>query len=241
MATRVLVIGGGGFLMERGPSLLDRHFLHATGKHNPRICFIPTASGDAEEFLAKYYRTFGKLDCRPSHLAFFRKRRKGSVPLDRIADYLLRQDAIYVGGGNTRSMLAVWREWGLDRVLRRAGRAGILLGGMSAGAICWFKSGATDSLQDERLAPLPGLGLLPGSCAPHFGAEPWRRRDFRTLILNRRLPAGLGIDDGAAVLFEGQVITQVVSAVPGATAYRVARKGDAVVEQRLVADRLSRR
>lgn len=106
----------------------------------PRICFVGTAAGDAEFMLAKYYKAFTKLRCRPSHLAFFRKPRPHGVPLDRIEETLLGQDAIYVGGGNTRSMLAVWREWGLDRILRKAWESGVLLGGMSAGAICWFET-----------------------------------------------------------------------------------------------------
>jgi len=132
--------------MERGPSALDEFFVRATAKRRPRVCFIPTGSGDSEEFLSKFYATFSKLDCRPNHLAFFRKLRRNAIPLDKLEQGLLAQDAIYVGGGNTRSMLAVWREWGLDRILRKAWRRGILLGGISAGAICWFQAGASDSV-----------------------------------------------------------------------------------------------
>src|SRR5882762_6818076 len=146
MTRCIVAIGGGGFLMERGLSHLDEYFVRAAGVRRPRVCFVSTAAGDPEEMLEKYYRAFSQLGCRPSHLAFFRKGRRGSIPLDGIEKGLLAQDAIYVGGGNTRSMLAVWREWGLDRILRKAWNSGVVLGGMSAGAVCWFEYGATDSL-----------------------------------------------------------------------------------------------
>src|SRR5688572_16111650 len=183
MTRRIIAMGGGGFLMERRPSLLDEYFVRAAGTRNPKVCFISTGAGDPEDWLAKYYRVFTRLGCRPSHLAFFRKPRHGSVALTQIEKRLLAQDAIYVGGGNTRSMLAVWREWGLDRILTMAWNAGVLLGGMSAGAICWFRYGATDSvLGTGRSSAISCLGLLPGSCSPHFDGEPRRRGDFRHLI-----------------------------------------------------------
>jgi peptidase E len=239
MTRRIIAIGGGGFLMERRPSLLDEYFVRATGARSPKVCFISTAAGDPEEMLAKYYKAFSKLSCRPSHLAFFRRPRRGSIPLDQIERRLLAQDAIYVGGGNTRSMLAVWREWGLDQVLRRAWNAGVLLGGMSAGAICWFKHGATDSvLGPGRSSALSCLGFLPGSCSPHFAGEPRRRRDFRRLIARGSLPSGIGIDDGVAVLYRNQTIAEVVSSRTSATAYRVGRASGAVVVTPLPATRL---
>lgn len=220
---RIVAIGGGGFLMDRKSSALDEFFVRATDARRPRVCFISTGAGDPELMLARYYKAFTKLGCRPSHLAFFRKPSRAAIPLDRMEQELLSHDAIYVGGGNTRSMLAVWREWGLDAVLRKAWKSGVLLGGMSAGAICWFEYGATDSvLGPGRSSALPCLGLLPGSCCPHFDGEPHRRADFRRLIADRELPPGIGIDDGAAVLFTGSSVAQVVSSRNGAAAYRVA-------------------
>jgi peptidase E len=234
-------MGGGGFLMERRPSLLDEYFLRATGVRIPKICFIGTGGGDPEEALARYYNAFSRLGCRPSHLAFFRKPRRGSIPLDRIERGLLAQDAIYVGGGNTRSMLAVWREWGLDRILRKAWKAGVLLGGISAGAICWFKYGATDSvLGPGRSSALPCLGFLAGSCSPHFDGKPRRRSDFRRLIARGELSPGIGIDDGVAVLYRNQAIAEVVSSRTGATAYRVGVASGSVVLSPLPARRLDR-
>ncbi len=211
--------------MERGISPLDEFFVRAAAKHRPRVCFIATGSGDSEHSLGKFYKTITALDGRPSHLAFFRKPRPGAIPLDRIEKGLLTQDAIYVGGGNTRAMLAVWREWGVDNILRTAWNNGVLLGGVSAGAICWFEYGATDSvLGPGRSTALRCLGLLPGSCSPHFDSEPRRRPDFHRLIARGELPPGIGIDDGVAVLFHDRRLIKVLSARPGATAYRVARK-----------------
>jgi peptidase E len=236
MTRRIVAIGGGGFLMERRPSKLDAFFVEAARVRRPRICFVSTGGGDPEEALAKYYKAFSRFDCRLAHLAFFRKPRSGAIRLDDIEQGVLAQDAIYVGGGNTRSMLAVWREWGLDKILRKAWDAGVLLGGISAGAICWFEFGATDSvLGPGRSTALPCLGLLPGSCSPHFDGELHRREDFGRLVRNGDLPAGIGIDDGVAVLYEDRAIKQVVSANNGSTAYRVSKGGNSVVFEALPA------
>ena len=220
--------------MEPDNPLLDLYFLQITGKPRPKICLISTGSGDAEEGLERFYAAFAKYPCEPSHLAFFRKPRPGAIPLDAIEHCLLEQDAIYVGGGSTRSMLAVWREWELDQVLRKAWQAGILLGGISAGAICWFEYGATDSiLGPGRSSTLRCLGFLAGSCAPHFDGERHRRLDFHTLIASGHLPPGIGIDDGAAVLFENECLTEVVASRPQATAYRVTVEAGVVGEEPL--------
>jgi dipeptidase E len=234
MPRRIMAIGGGGFLMERGVSQLDEYFVRATEVRRPRVCFIATAAGDPELMLARYYKAFAKLDCRASHLAFFRKPRPGAISLHRMEKGLLAQDAIYVGGGNTRSMLAVWREWGLDAILKKAWRSGVLLGGMSAGAICWFEYGATDSvLGPGRSSALSCLGFLPGSCSPHFDGEPHRRTDFRRLISSKKLPPGIGIDDGVAVLYRERAVAEVVSTKSGAAAYWVAPRSGTVAVQPL--------
>jgi peptidase E len=234
-------MGGGGFLMERRPSRLDAYFIETAGVRRPRICFVSTGGGDPEESLAKYYRAFSRFDCRLSHLAFFRKHRPGAIRFNEIEQGILAQDAIYVGGGNTRSMLAVWREWGLDKILRKAWDAGILLGGISAGAICWFEFGATDSVLASRSTALPCLGFLPGSCSPHFDGESNRRKDFRRLILEGKLPVGIGIDDGAAVFYEDRKIKEVVSAKGGATAYRATKSRASVMFEALPTRHLASR
>jgi dipeptidase E len=226
MVSKLIAIGGGGFLMEPENLLLDRYCLDCTGKTVPKICFIPTASGDSEDFIERFYAAFARYSCQPSHLAFFRRLRSNAVPLTDIEGHLLDRDIVYVGGGNTRAMLAVWREWDLDRILRKAWESGIVLAGMSAGAICWFEYGASDSSYTDRLSPLPGLGFIPGSCTPHYNDEANRRGDFHQLIQNEEIPSGVGIDDGAAVLFEGQQAIEVVASRSTAKAYRVKKLED---------------
>lgn len=223
-------------MMEPNNPLLDRYFLDSTGKSCPRICFVPTGGGDPEDTLAHFYNTFSHYACEPCHLAFFRKPRSGAIPLYDMERHLMEQDAIYVGGGNTRSMLAVWREWGLDGLLWKVWHAGILLGGLSAGAICWFQYGASDSVFGPgRSTALRCLGFLEGSCAPHFDGESHRRSDFHALIASGQLPPGLGVDDGAAVFFENGRIVDVVASRPQAQAYRVIVRAGVVAEEPLAA------
>ena len=141
MTSKLIAIGGGGFSMEPENPLLDLYCLNATGKSKPKVCFLGTASGDSPDYIARFYAAFANYDCKASHLAFFRKTSAGAVPLDEIATHLLSQDLIYVGGGNTRNMLAIWREWQVDKVLKQAWEQGCVLAGVSAGAICWFEIG----------------------------------------------------------------------------------------------------
>ena len=234
--SRLIAIGGGGFLMEPENQLLDRYCLECTGKITPKVCFIPTASGDSEEFLSRFEQAFSRYSCVRSHLTFFRKPRAGSILLDNnLEQNLLNQDLIYVGGGNTRAMLAVWQEWNLNEILKKAWQSNVLLAGMSAGAICWFDYGGSDSSSDNEMSPLPGLGLIHSSCTPHYDGESNRRPDFHSLIKNRQLPSGIGIDDGAAVLFEGQQIAEVVASRPMAKAYKVELKDGEIIERSLAA------
>src|ERR1044071_3244673 len=142
---RILAIGGGGFLMEQKPSPIDDYMLQLTAKDKPRICFVSTASGDLPKHIDQFYAAFSRGRCEPSHLAFFREPRLKALTIEGFAQSLLSQDAIFVGGGNTRAALAVWREWKVDLVFREALNSGVLLAGMSAGAMCWFECGLTDS------------------------------------------------------------------------------------------------
>jgi peptidase E len=228
---RIVPIGGGGFLMEPGPSLLDEYVIGLTGKTCPRVCFISTASGDAEDHLQKFYAAFGRFRAELSHLAFFRHPRPGAIGLGEIEQRLVDQDLIYVGGGNTRSMLAVWREWGLPQLLRKAGDRGAVLAGVSAGAICWFEWGASDSTAPgTRSSALRCLGFLKGSCSPHWGGEVHRRRDFHALVRSGALPAGYGIADGAAALFTDGKLAEAVSGDGVAGVCRVELVGDRLRE-----------
>jgi dipeptidase E len=217
MADRVVVaMGGGGFSMEPDNLLLDRFVLSLARSTRPRVCFVPTASGDADGYVAGFYRSFATLDCQPADLQLFRR---------NVADlhsFVLAQDVIYVGGGNTANLLAVWRVHELDRVLRRAWEHGVVLCGVSAGMNCWSEQSLTDSFGPTRLAPLrDGLRLLPGSCCPHYDDEAQRRPTFRRMVGDGDLAAGWAADDGAALVFAGDQVKEVVASRPGANAYRV--------------------
>lgn len=218
-AKRILAIGGGGFLMEDGPSPVDRFILQLTGKARPRVCYVGTPNGDMPDGIEKFYAAFPPGRCEPSHLAFFRKPSHASIPLADFGRHLLAQDAIFVAGGNTKSALGVWREWGVDRVFAQAYAAGILLCGMSAGAMCWFEAGLTDSYWGAGYRPLPCLGLLPGACAVHYQSDPERRVRLHAAVAAGALCAPVvAIDDGCAVLYEEGAIGRVVRWQAGAGA-----------------------
>jgi dipeptidase E len=230
---RILALGGGGFLMENRHSPIDQYLLRLTGKARPRICFVSTAGGDLPEAIEKFYEAYGALDCEPCHLAFFRNPVPGAVPLANIAETLLAMDAIFVGGGNTRSALAVWREWGLHDIFQRALATGVLLSGVSAGAICWFESGLTDAIWGAGLQPLRCLGFLGGACSVHFHSEPGRRDKLHEGVQARLFTEAIGIDDYAGVLYEDGRIARVLSWRRGATAYRVTSREGRVLEEAL--------
>ncbi len=209
---QIVALGGGGFSV--GESLaVDRYVLRQARGERPRVAFVGTASGDADSYLVRYYAAFSGLACETTHLPFFRR-------TPDLRSFVLEQDVIYVGGGNTKSMLAVWREWGLPEILREAWESGTLLAGISAGAMCWFEQGVTDSAGDT-LGPMDCLGFLPGSCCPHYDGESERRPSYHGLVAERRIAPGIAIDDAGAVHFVGRELEQVVCAKRGATAYRL--------------------
>jgi len=216
----VVAIGGGGFSMEPDNTLIDDHVLdlarHVRGSARPRVCFLATASGDAPGYIADYYAAFA-LRAEATHLALFVR------TVDDIDGFLMGQDVVYVGGGNTENMLAIWRVHGVDRILRRAWEAGVVMAGHSAGSLCWFETGTTDSFGMGLAALSGGLGLLPGSHAPHYDGEPTRRPHYQRLVAEGILPDGYAADDGAALVFAGIALTEVVASRPGARGYRVER------------------
>jgi dipeptidase E len=223
---RIVAIGGGP-LDEPNVGPLIRFLIELTGKRRPRVLFLPTATGDVPSYAMSFYATFA-LIAEASHLDLFDRR------TDDLRPAILEQDLIFVGGGNTANLLAIWRVHGLDALLREAWETGVVLSGVSAGANCWFESSVTDSF--GPLAALPtGLGLLSGSFCPHFDGEPLRRPRFHELIGSGGLPAGYAADEEAAIVFEGRSLAEVVAGRRGAAGYRVERDGDGVREQRLEA------
>lgn len=227
---RILAIGGGGFLMEDAASPVDRLILELTGKSNPRVCYIGTPSGDMPDGIEKFYAAFPADCCVPSHLAFFRKPSPGGISLGEYKDHLLQQDAVFVGGGNTKSALGVWREWGVPEVLLQAYRSGMLLSGMSAGAMCWFESGLTDSFWGVGYRPLQCLGFLGGACAVHYNSDPQRRARLHGAIEAGVLPAAIAIDDFSAVLYENGEVARVFRWSTGAGAFAVSIQSGKAVE-----------
>ena len=213
--------------MEPDNLLLDQFVLSLARSSPPRVCFVPTASGDAEGYVARFYRAFTSLDCRPSDLQLFN--RSGSD----LESFVLGQDVVYVGGGNTANLLAVWRLHGLDRILRMAWEEGVVLCGLSAGMNCWFAESVTDSFSLAELAPLhDGLALLGGSACPHYDGEEQRRPTFRRLVADGELSDGWAADDGAALVFAGAELVEVVTSRPDARGYRVERSADGGVSER---------
>jgi peptidase E len=230
---QIVVMGGGGFGMEPRNPRLDRYVLSLTKKGSPHVCFVATASRDSQDFIRRFHLAFEKHPCRHSDLPLFV--RDGRDP----GKFLMEQDVIYVGGGNTANLLAVWRVHGIDKVMRRAWEKGIILCGLSAGMICWFESSVTDSFGPlQRLDD--GLGLLPGSACPHYDGDARRRPTFQRLIGERKLPAGMAADDGGAIHFIGRKIHRCVASRVNARAYRVGMRDGHVVEKALPTMLLSR-
>ena len=228
---QIIAMGGGGFSMEPHNLLLDRYVLAQTGKTRPRVCFVGTASGDAIGYIERFYTAFRTLECEPCHLSVF------NGPLGSWRDYVLSKDVIYVGGGNTRNLLALWRDWGLDRIMREAWEQGIVMAGVSAGSICWFEAGVTDSIPGP-LTPLPCLGFLKGSNCPHYDGEANRRPSYHSLMGAGQIVPGIACDDGAAVHFVGDELHRIVSSRKTARAYRVTVAGKSVDEKEIVPDYL---
>jgi dipeptidase E len=230
---QIVAMGGGSFGASPDHPLLERYVLSLTRRKRPRVCFIGTATGDADTYVARFYATFTKLGCIPTHLSLFTR-------TPDVEKTLLAQDVIYVGGGNTKSMLAVWAEWNLPRILRLAWRRGIILTGVSAGAICWFDHGVTDSWAGH-LAPLECLGFLPGACCPHYDSEKDRRPSLQRFVATGALPNAIALDDGAAAHFVGRQLRRVVVARPNALGYTVRKFGKASIEEPVDVERLNAR
>ena len=215
---QIIAMGGGGFSMEPENPLLDLYVLQQAHKPRPKVCFFPHATDDATRYALRFFNAFTQLDCVPSTLSLYH-----TAPMPDMSGFLLSQDVIYVGGGNTKSMLAVWREWGMDAMLRQCYEAGVVLAGISAGANCWFEEYITDSATPELSALKNGLGFLPGSFCPHYDGEAERRPTYQRLVATGEVKDGLACDDGAAAHFVDGVLVRVVSSRAKAQGYHLKR------------------
>ena len=228
---RLLALGGHDFTArpaDRAVCELMLRLATARAGGRPRICLLPTASGDTSEQIGRFYAAFGERPCEPSDVSLFRL---GRQPVE-LRDHLLAQDLIYVGGGSLLNLLAVWEAHDLGAILSLAWRRGIVLAGQSAGALCWFEAGITKS--SGRAEPGAGLGLLAGSLCVHYNNEPDRRAAYLDAV-GDGMPDGYGLDDYAGLLWEGAGAPSAVTAQRGARAYQVAADEDGVVESPLPA------
>lgn len=231
MKRHIVAIGGAALVPDAGNFKLERYILEVCGKAKPRVCFVPTASGDDVTYVARFFESYARFGCELDVLRFFRR-----TPPD-LGAYLAAFDVVHVGGGNTRSMLATWAHWGFDRVLREAWERGTVLCGSSAGSICWFEGGVTDSVAGA-LTAMTCLGFLAGSNCPHYDGEVERRPAYHRLAAAGELGGGYACDDGVALHYEGGEVREIVSSRETSRAYRVERDGTAARETPLEAVRL---
>ena len=190
---QIIAIGGGGFGRNPNQRIIEKYIIDQSSESRPNVLFIPTASAEDKSYIVNFYSCFNGLDCNPSHLNLFQR-------TPRIEGLINKADIIYVGGGNTKSMLAVWKEWKLDKLLFKAYNEGTVLAGVSAGAICWFDTGITDSWA-SNLNYIDCLGILPGSCCPHYDSEKDRRPSVHKFIEQEKIKSVYAIEDGAAIHF----------------------------------------
>lgn len=223
---QIVAFGGGGFSMESGNPLLDGYVLGLAPSARPRVCFLPSASGDADHYIVRFYRAFDAGRCEPSHISLFRREQGASD----FRSHLLSQDIVYVGGGSLISLLGVWRAHGLDSILREAWEAGVILCGLSAGSLCWFDEAVTGFHGEPRR--VDGLGFLPWSNCVHYEAGGKRGESYRGFLLDGMRP-GYAAEDGSALHFKGLRLDRVVSSRPEARGWRLERRGDGISETRL--------
>ena len=199
----IVAIGGGGFGRSLGALKIEKYITSLVKKERPKICFIPTASGDNDQYKLNFYRAFSKLNCITCHIDFFAR-------TENLEDKILSQDIIYVGGGNTKSMLAVWKEWNLHNILKSAYEKGIIMSGVSAGAICWFDKGITDSFAD-KLEIIDCLGIVPGIACPHYDEEKEREPFVKEIIKSQRINSCICIEGCSALHIKNNIYYESIN------------------------------
>jgi dipeptidase E len=232
VTTRILALGGHDFDRRVGNDAICDLIVDLADSPRPRVCLLPTASGDPDDQIARFRRAFAERDCVPDVISLFRL---GENPVD-LRKELLGQDVIYAGGGSMLNLVAIWRAHGLDQILRECWQEGILICGQSAGAMIWFQGGITSSQGEPAVAA--GLGLLPGSACVHYLSEPVRRRSFLRAIAAGQLEPGLGLEDQTGALFEDSELVETISARDGADVWEASLNGDGVIETELHSRRL---
>ena len=226
MDKHIIAIGGGGFGRNPGNGIIEQYILDQSNSKKPNICFIPTATGDDESYKVSYYATLSKLNCNPTHLDFFKR----TPNLEKLID---DQDIIFVGGGNTKSMLSVWREWGLDKILKNAFENGTIMSGVSAGAICWFEKGVTDSWA-EKLEIMDCMGFTKGNCCPHYDEEPERKPSLSKFIETKEIFNCYAIEGGCALHIKNDAVYTAISFRGKKNSYLVKQLNNKIIETKLL-------
>ena len=223
MDKQIIAIGGGGFGRNPGVGIIEKYILDQSDKDTPNICFIPTATGDSESYKVSYYSTMTKLDCNPTHLDFFKR-------TPNLEELIQMQDVIFVGGGNTKSMLAVWKEWNLHKILRNAYEKGIVMSGVSAGAICWFDKGITDSYANN-LAIIDCLGIVEGIACPHFDEEKEREPYVNDVIQREIIESCICIEGNCALHIKNDFDYSSIDFGNGKNCFRVTRENNIIKKE----------
>ncbi len=219
----IVAIGGGGFGRTVKDLRIEEYILNLSNKERPNICFIPTATGDNDSYKVNYYDVFTKFNCNPTHIDFFKR------TID-LSSHIPEQDIIFVGGGNTKSMLAVWKDWGLDVLLKNAYENGAVMSGVSAGAICWFEKGITDSWAND-LAVMDCLGFVDGVCCPHYDEEPARRPYVKRALENNLIDHCLSIEGNCALHLKDEVPFKAINFGDNKNALNVTLNNAEIVEK----------
>jgi len=219
----IVAIGGGGFGRSLGSLEIEKYIISLINKKRPKICFIPTASGDSSLYKLNFYRAFSKLNCITSHIDFFSR-------TENLEDKVFTQDIIYVGGGNTKSMLAVWKEWNLYEILQNAYEKGIVMSGVSAGAICWFDKGITDSYAEE-LTIIDCLGIIEGIACPHFDEEKEREPYVYDVINREIIKSCICIEGNCALHVKNNIEYSSIDFGNGKKCFRVYKKNNTLKKE----------
>ena len=230
MDRNIIAIGGGGFGRSIGNLKIERYITSLSNASKPKVCFIPTATGDNDSYKVSFYNAFTQIGCTPSHIDLFKR----TVDLE---DHINKQDIIYVGGGNTKSMLAVWKEWGLDLILKKAYESGTILSGVSAGAICWFSKGITDSWKNS-LSILDCLGFVDGVCCPHFDEEINRSPYVNDLLKQKKLNSCIAIEGDCALHIKNEIDFKSICFGHKKHSYLVSLRKNKVFKNRYYSDNL---
>ena len=220
--SQIIAIGGGGFGRNPNHRVIEQYIIDLTGLDNPKVCFIPTASAEDKSYIVNYYKSFSKLNCIPTHLNFFER-------TPNLRSILNKQDVIYVGGGNTKSMLAVWREWKLDILLKKLYDKGKIFCGVSAGSICWYNKGISDSWA-SNLSILDCLGFIDGVNCPHYHGEKNRQPSVHAFINDNKIDSCYASEDGSALHYKGGKLIGSIAFYKGAKSYFIHKKLDKIVE-----------